>query len=260
MHIEIITHRPSGAARPTPLLFVHGAWHGAWCWEEHFLPYFAAAGYEAHALSLRGHGKSAGNARWASVDDYINDIEQVARSLSQPPVLIGHSLGGYLVQKYVEERRAPAAVLLATLPVHGALPFLLRHLRRYPAAMLKGLLTATTLPFVGTPQISRAAFFSPDMPDETVQRYHDRLVNESVRVGLASALYNFPQPLRVNVPVLVIGAANDRVFTVHEIEKTALVYNTKAVILPDMAHDMMLETGWQRAADVILAWLRERGF
>jgi hypothetical protein len=29
--------------------------------------------------------------------------------------------------------------------------------------------------------------------------------------------------------------------------------------LPDMAHDMMLETGWQNAADQIIAWLNDKG-
>ena len=53
----------SGAAaadrlRP-PLLFLHGSAHAAWCWAEHFLPHFAAAGYDAYALSLRGHVRTA---------------------------------------------------------------------------------------------------------------------------------------------------------------------------------------------------------
>ena len=60
MHLEVVTHTPKTAMRSTPLLFVHGAWHGAWCWEENFLPYFAQAGYHSHALDLRGHGKSGG--------------------------------------------------------------------------------------------------------------------------------------------------------------------------------------------------------
>ncbi len=44
------------ATRSTPLLFVHGgAFHGgAWCWDDHFLDYFAERGYHALALNLRG--------------------------------------------------------------------------------------------------------------------------------------------------------------------------------------------------------------
>ncbi|MBI5715520.1 MAG: alpha/beta hydrolase, partial [Chloroflexi bacterium] len=45
MQLELITRQPASNPRPTPLLFVHGAWHGAWCWAEYFLPYFAQHGY-----------------------------------------------------------------------------------------------------------------------------------------------------------------------------------------------------------------------
>ena len=43
--LEVLSRLPADASRQTPLLFVHGAFTGAWCWEEHFLPFFADAGY-----------------------------------------------------------------------------------------------------------------------------------------------------------------------------------------------------------------------
>ena len=56
MNLEIVKQEAVGDGHPTPILFVHGMWHAAWCWEEFFLPYFAQHGYESYALSLRGHG------------------------------------------------------------------------------------------------------------------------------------------------------------------------------------------------------------
>jgi len=58
VNLETIKEEPVSDARSTPILFVHGMWHAAWCWAEHFLPYFAQHGYVSHALSLRGHGGS----------------------------------------------------------------------------------------------------------------------------------------------------------------------------------------------------------
>ena len=52
--IELISHVPAKLKHPSPVLFVHGAFVAAWCWDDHFLPYFAKRGYAAHALSLRG--------------------------------------------------------------------------------------------------------------------------------------------------------------------------------------------------------------
>ncbi len=133
MHLEVITKKPGRISNATPLLFVHGAYHGAWCWEN-FLPYFAEQGFEAHALSLRGHGASDGRERIRSIRtaEYIGDVVNVSRRLSAPPVLIGHSLGCYIIQKYLEKHSAPAAVLLATVPVSGFFKMLVRTAMRHP--------------------------------------------------------------------------------------------------------------------------------
>ena len=82
MQLEVIARTPKGRARPTPLLFVHGAYGGAWEWDEHFLPYFAERGWVSHALSLRGHAGSDGgeSVRYARLRDYLADVEQVAAS------------------------------------------------------------------------------------------------------------------------------------------------------------------------------------
>jgi pimeloyl-ACP methyl ester carboxylesterase len=70
---------PAGKARPTPLLFVHGAYAAAWCWEEHFLQFFADAGYAAYAVSLSGHGGSPGRKQLDSFSilDYARDVASI---------------------------------------------------------------------------------------------------------------------------------------------------------------------------------------
>ena len=94
LNLEVITHTPTGKAKDTPLLFVHGILHGAWCWEN-FLPYFAEKGYIASALSLQGHGNSPieGSLRWKRIKDYVGDVTQVAADLAEQygkrPVIIG---------------------------------------------------------------------------------------------------------------------------------------------------------------------------
>jgi hypothetical protein len=39
-----------------PILFVHGSFHSAWCFSEHFMPYFSQRGHDCYAISLRGTG------------------------------------------------------------------------------------------------------------------------------------------------------------------------------------------------------------
>ena len=58
MKLDLISRYPETTPEPTPLLFVHGSFSDARVWDENFLPYFARRGYAAHAVSLRGHGRS----------------------------------------------------------------------------------------------------------------------------------------------------------------------------------------------------------
>ena len=261
-NVKPITHCwPRLMERKSPILFVHGAWHAAWCWEN-FLPYFADRGYAAYAVSLRGHGASEGRdgLRWHSAAyDYVADIVQVIQMMPQPPILVGHSMGGYVVQKYLETHQTAAGVLLASLPVSGLFGFAVRYGLRHPLSLLKSQLLLNNWCLIETPELAQEAFFSPDMSAAEVERHFSRLQPESFRVTFEMMLLNLPRPDRVKTSMLVLAAANDRVFSVTEEQATANAYGTEVVVFPDMAHDMMLEPSWQQVADRILGWLRERG-
>lgn len=260
MHLELITHEPEANPRPTPLLFIHGAWHGAWCWAEHFLPYFAQHGYVSYALDLRGHGKSEGanRLRWTSIAHYVSDLSQAVGQLDRSPILIAHSMGGLVLQKYLERQQAPAAVLMASVPPKGVLRTTLSIAVRHPLHFSKANLTLKLYPIIETPQLTREAFFSATMPQEKVNVYFNRMQNESYRAYI-DMIVSLPRPKRVKTPVLVLGGSRDTIFTTKEVEATARAYSTQARIFPNMAHDLMLEDGWQAVADHILSWLEERG-
>jgi pimeloyl-ACP methyl ester carboxylesterase len=259
LKLEVISKYPLEKKHVTPLLFVHGAWHGAWCWEN-FLPYFAAHGYEVHALSLRGHGNSEGRdrIRWYSTSNYVADVAQVVNTLSPSPVLIAHSMGGYVVQKYLELHMAPAAVLLTSIPTVGIIGMLLRMLRRHPISTLKALLLMNPWYFVSTPALARDYLFSDDYPDQKFLEYYPYIQSESFRMALEAAFLKLPRPKKIQTPLLVLGAENDRVFSVAEQRKTARAYKTEVILYPAMAHDMMLERGWKAVADQIVGWLALR--
>jgi alpha-beta hydrolase superfamily lysophospholipase len=66
------------------------------------------------------------------------------------------------------------------------------------------------------------------------------------------------EPAKVKTPMLVLGAARDNMLSPSEIKATARAYNTQAQIVPDVAHNSMLEQRWQSVADRILTWLNEQ--
>jgi pimeloyl-ACP methyl ester carboxylesterase len=169
--LEVIEKGQCTDRHPVPLLFVHGASHAAWCWEEHFLPYFADKGYLAVALSFRAHGRSSTSKplRTCTIKDYADDVRTVANELATPPVLIGHSVGGFVVQKYLESSAAPAAVLLASFPPGGAAGFFSRQFRRHPWLVTRAIVTGKSLHCINTPKLARESFFCALTPEPAVR-------------------------------------------------------------------------------------------
>ena len=102
------------------ILLVHGAWHGPWCWDE-FSAYLGERGHEVRAVELRGHDRAPGRI-WHRLRDYVEDVRAAAAEFGEPPVLVGHSMGGLVVQKCLEDGEAAGAVLLAPPPRRGPWP------------------------------------------------------------------------------------------------------------------------------------------
>ncbi len=260
MNLEIISKEPAGQTRPTPLLFVHGAYAGAWAWESHFLPFFAAHGYRAYALSLRGHGASEGRERllFARLSDYVADVERVADTLPAPPVLVGHSLGGMVVQKIMHRRKhgVPAAVLMASSPPHGiigsAVHMMLQHPRLFANLTLMQAFGPAFVDFA----LIRRALFSDDTPDHVFHAFAPRLDAESAAVVFDLWGWDVvPSSRLLDLPVLVLGAGNDPFIYPGAVAETAWTYRTRPVMFEGMGHAMMLDHHWERVARHILDWL-----
>ncbi len=260
MKLDIISRYPEKAPKPTPLLFVHGSFSDARIWDSNFLPHFARHGYEVHAISLRGHGFSEGHERlhtWR-LADYVADLEQAAATLSSLPVLIGHSMGGMVVQKYLETHpHAAGLVLMASVPPQGLLPTSLHMAMRHPFLFQQMSLFSLLGPSYGTPEMMRRLLFSQEMPLSKLQEYFDYIQAESQVVSLDMMGLN---PLRLKpeslqIPILALGARNDVFVSPAIVEETARWYKADVHIFPEMAHAMMLEMNWREVADYLLAWL-----
>ena len=259
MKLETITRTPKTQTHKTPLLFVHGMWHGAWCWDENFLPYFAEQGYHASALSLRGHAGSEGKIRGNTIADYVSDVEQVAGQFETAPVVIGHSMGGFIAQKYLETHNAPGAVLLASAPHFGLWPTFFRLAMARPLMLLKVMGQLRLYPVVESAEAARCSIFSKDIPAEQVLKYQAKFNDESFRMFIDLLGLNLANPKKVKTPLLILGAEFDNAIAPDQVHATARAYKVKAEIFSNMAHDMMLEANWRSVAEKILSWLKEKG-
>jgi pimeloyl-ACP methyl ester carboxylesterase len=231
-----------------PLLFVHGAFHGAWCWDVHWMPQAAAQGWDCYAVSLRGHGGSGGHdglRRW-QLRDYEHDVMQAIVSLPQPPVLVGHSMGGLVVQRVLERYPAPAAALVAPVAFDHGLRLAASIARHHPGDLLR-VLAGQSLPM-------RPDYLFPRLGAAQAQAYIGRLQPESPLVQYEITLPRRKRSTRS--PVAALGGGDDRLVSPVDVVRTAAHYGTTARMFTRMGHDLMLDAGWRTPLTAMLAWLR----
>ena len=107
-----VVYRAWGKSGDPVAILVHGgAAHAGW-WD-HVAPHLAA-GHRVIAIDLSGHGDS-GHRQAYSLETWADEVMAVAAAESdQPPVLLGHSMGGFVVltaaQRYGHAIRGAAAI------------------------------------------------------------------------------------------------------------------------------------------------------
>lgn len=259
--LEVIDKGQTSAEHSVPLLFVHGGCHAAWCWDEHFLDYFAEHRFRAIAPSWRGHGAStsAKPLSKCSMGDYLDDVTSVVDGLDESPVLIGHSTGGFLVQKYLERRNAPAGMLMASTPPQGILRASMRIWLRHPWTAMCANTIGQSHEIFNTPQLAREHLFSPYTPEEIVESCAARVEPDSMRAVFLDQVFGLPKAERITTPMLVLGGDDDGMISTDEVRATARVYDTEPELFPRMGHNMMVEPGWRDVADRIREWLVDKG-
>jgi pimeloyl-ACP methyl ester carboxylesterase len=244
--LELRAPAATGGDRP-PLLFVHGLGHGAWCWDQ-WRAVAEKAGYPAYAVSLRGHGESTGRLRTALLSQYVDDVVRTAvEELPGPAVLVGHSMGGLVVQQALARYAARAAVLLAPVPAHPAVGSLVAIARRHPLDALK-ILGGGSLPL-------RPDYLFHELDDAEARRLAARCGGESALVQYQLLMHRPAKPPLGAPPVLVLATPDDRLVPIRDVRATAARYGARVEEFPGMGHDLMLDARWREPLTTMLDWL-----
>jgi pimeloyl-ACP methyl ester carboxylesterase len=239
-----------------PLLFVHGSFCAAWVWTRYFLPAFAQAGWHGAAISLRGHGNNEGaeNINAFGITDFLEDIEDGARLFDTEPILVGHSLGGYLVQKYALERSVRGQILLAAPSLMG-LQNSSRHIatRNPMLALQLGILMAFGPARANTGLIT-AALFTDRKEAEKMAGTMPALQRESSRVFLEANWPDFRSPTS-RIPTLALGGDEDDFVPEFDLRYEAQFWNGHSKVLHGVPHGVMVDPSWPLVAKEMLGWL-----
>ncbi|MBK7413891.1 MAG: alpha/beta fold hydrolase [Dechloromonas sp.] len=177
-----IHHYPaSSASSKPPLLFVHGGYSHSQCWNVRLIPYFQEQGYDCHALDFSGHGDSPGREHLDEfgIDDYVADLAAAVETLTEPPVLIAHSMGCLVSQRYLEQGTARAVAFLAPVPPTGTAGTAARFALTMPDFFAELPKAVNGTASQQTMRTMAKVYFSPDMPARETLEYLPLIQPES---------------------------------------------------------------------------------
>lgn len=253
--LKVDVARPSKPSTRRPVLLVHGMCGGAWMWRN-YQQRLAGAGYESHALNLRGHHGShpVPDIGKVSLRDYVDDAVSLAQTLGNP-IVIGHSMGGLVAQKVAESGQCSSLVLISSAPPRWipvvSWTLLTRQLRYLPNLLLRRPILperadADVLMFNRTP-----------LPDRDAQ--YAQLVPDSGRAGFEMSFGVIGvQEQRVTAPTLVVTGLDDQFVVPRVARALAKKYRATLKEFPAHAHHIITEPGWQKPCDEIIHWLNDR--
>ncbi len=249
------------------MVFVHGAFCGGWAFDGFRAP-FEAAGFETHAPNLPGHERGADLEVLAQtgVRDYAAALSEYVADLAAPPVLVGHSMGGLIVQLAAARTPVAALVLLAPSAPWGVMATtldehanafgvsLLGDFRRRPVAPDFPVARRTTLDRMSREDARRA--FARFVPES------GRAIFETVQWWLDPNMNSAAPAFKISAPVLALAGGRDRVNPPGTVRRIATRFpDGKAQFheFEAMSHWLVGEPEWPEVAQLTLDWLEAQG-
>jgi pimeloyl-ACP methyl ester carboxylesterase len=249
-----------------PLLFIHGMYMNALSWQP-WVDRAAGAGLRAEAVSWPFH-EGDPEALRARVDpalgrltlhDVIEHHKQLIDALPERPLLVGHSIGGLVVQKLVNDGYAAAAVAISPAPPRG-LVSLSPHFLAANFPHVNPL--AGNRPVVMTPRRFHYTFgntLSRADSDELFERY---VVPESRNVPRQTLTRHGSVDFRrAHVPLLLLTGDQDHLTPLDAVRRNARAYQGNAgpvelEVFAGRCHAICLQQGWEDLADVAFDFLK----
>ncbi len=264
----------TGAA-PNPtdtIVLIHGLWMTSLSWER-WVERYRQAGYQVIAPAYPGLDVGVEALREdpspiekLTIEGTADHYARIIRELDRPPVLMGHSFGGTLVQLMLDRGLGAVGIAIDTVPVKGV--------KIVPFSQVKA-----SLPVLGhvstrhkavplTLKQFEYAFTNACTEDESrhaYDRYHipapGRIVWDGVLANLSThpaTGVDFGKPDRA--PLLLIAGGADHIMppSVNSSNYAHYKHTSGAVVgfkeFPGRCHYTLGQDGWQDVADYALTW------
>lgn len=209
--IEVIEKKVNSNSKT--LLFIHGAGGDAWQWKRNFIPYFAKKNINSLAISLPNHGQSKKDDNYY-LEEYIELINFWNKKLGEDCIIVGHSMGGFLLQKYAADYDIDnKMILLASVP-----PF-------NPSSPDSGFLI----------------LIEDQLKCFIAQSNLNRLLSDAKPIDIE----------KIKSKMIFVAGSNDKVIPISWNKKLSYHYRSHLHIV-EGGHNLMIDKSWQETAEIIL--------
>lgn len=264
------TYAKGTAEKPTVVL-IHGLWLTALSWEK-WVARYEAQGYRVIARSWPGMEGDIDQLRrdpvgigQLGVTDLVDHYATIIDELDSPPIIIGHSFGGLIVQILLDRGLGSAGVAIAPAPVKGILAL--------PFAELKSAFPALKNPFKTheavslTPEQFHYSFTNDMSAEESLAAFKRYAVPGPNHVLFQASLANFNPHAATTVdfanddraPLLIVAGGKDHVVPAVVAKANYKLFAKSSAITefkeyPERTHWTIGEAGWEGIADYVLEW------
>lgn len=284
---EVAVFKPANLSPKTPVLVtLHGNW-ATWRRNENYGRFFSERGFLVIAPTFRHHKPGNDTSRElgkTSTLDYADDVLYLLKLLRDgklisdfkpinPPVLMGHSMGGLVAQVVAARTKLSGLITLCSAPPAGVS----LHTNKDYA---KRITRVAWRIFLGKPYLpdfeSLRLYVYNGMPEEECRALYERAVHESGRssreilagsgTGIAKKIAGLiSRPIAVDgshilCPILIIGCENDKIVPpeiAYDLRDKYRVAEKKVElkIFERFAHWPQYEPGWEESAKFVLDWI-----
>ena len=256
----------------TQLMFIHGAWLAANSWDT-FAEYFESRGYAVSAPEWpRKEGddvaelrEDAEEIKGLGLTEIVDHYEAEIRALPTPPVLIGHSFGGLIVELLLDRGLGRAGVAMSPAPPKGILVLPFSSLKVASPALAHPSKWHGVVPL--TLEEFTYGFVNTYSPEDAAAAYEKYAVPETGQIFYEAGFANFhlhpPTELHFKseerAPLLIVGAEKDHTVPASlakkQYEKYAKSPAKTDYVEFDRPHLMMVGEGWEEIAAAIETWI-----
>jgi pimeloyl-ACP methyl ester carboxylesterase len=254
-------HGPDKTRADKPLvIMVHGGFCAGWAFDAFRQP-FEAAGHTCLAPDLRGHkpGARGSEVVGVSMADFAHDIVALIKGQPEPPVLMGHSMGGLVAMMAAARTPVRSLVLLAPSCPWGVAGSSMEEAAQALSLHMLGPFWMQSV----DPDYISAKLYSLDKLDSADRKAafarmspeSGRALWETLNWWLDPFMTTSVQGDRIKAPVMAVAGELDLIHPPSTVKQTAARVGAEVEVFPGMSHWLIGEPGWEAVARTCLDWI-----